>query len=198
MRRKTGTCARSACFAASEHSGRRSDVSARGAGHVAVRRGHDERRSPRVRDDRRYIRGPGACRRVRGYAHEEGRSQGGHGHDVLAGVDGIREQHRRRRARRIRREESRAERQSSRRAAHARGPSHGWLVRDVIVIVIAALAGCAASARPLPATHPAHATAPVGRLAGAPASLRPGVVEYKDVPATREAPPPIDHSHHHH
>jgi hypothetical protein len=67
-------------------------------------------------------------------------------------------------------------------------------VRDVIVAL--ALAGCAASPRPVPASHPAHATAAPGRLAGAPPALRPGAVEYKDVPKTR-SDAPVDHSHHH-
>lgn len=68
-------------------------------------------------------------------------------------------------------------------------------MRDVILAL--ALAGCAVPARPVPATHPASATAPTGRLAGAPPALRHGVVEYKDVPPMhREAP--VDHSHHHH
>jgi hypothetical protein len=64
------------------------------------------------------------------------------------------------------------------------------------VIVLVALAGCAMKPPPLAATNPASPAAPTGRLAGAPPALRPGVVEYKDVPATRTAPP--DHSHHHH
>jgi hypothetical protein len=59
------------------------------------------------------------------------------------------------------------------------------------------LVGCAVKPAPLPATHPAQATAPTGRLAGAPPALRTGVVDYKDVPAMRSEPPP-DHSHHHH
>jgi hypothetical protein len=67
-------------------------------------------------------------------------------------------------------------------------------VRNVIIAI--ALAGCAVSAKPLPATHPAHANAAPGRLAGAPPALRPGVVEYKDVPKTRSEAP-IDHSQHH-
>lgn len=65
------------------------------------------------------------------------------------------------------------------------------------MILLVALAGCAVSPRPLPASHPAQASSPPGRLAGAPPALRPGVVEYEDVPKTRgEAP--VDHSHHHH
>jgi len=56
------------------------------------------------------------------------------------------------------------------------------------------LAACATTAS-LPPDHPARATAPTGRLAGAPASLRPGVAGYPDLPAQREPPPP---THHHH
>jgi hypothetical protein len=59
-----------------------------------------------------------------------------------------------------------------------------------------ALAGCATTPAPLPTSHPAQASAPGGRLAGAPPALRPGVVEYKDVPKTRSEAP-VDHSHHH-
>jgi hypothetical protein len=61
-------------------------------------------------------------------------------------------------------------------------------------LVIAFVAGCAVAAPQLPADHPANPQAPPGRLAGAPASLRPGVVKYEDVPAVRTAPP----GHHHH
>lgn len=64
------------------------------------------------------------------------------------------------------------------------------------MIVALALAGCATTARPLPADHPANPSAPAGRLAGAPPALRRGVVEYKDVPAVRREAP-VDHSHHH-
>ena len=61
-------------------------------------------------------------------------------------------------------------------------------------LLLALLAGCAGHVA-VPAGHPANPAAPVGRLAGAPASLRPGVVAYPDVPALRrEAPEP----HHHH
>jgi hypothetical protein len=49
---------------------------------------------------------------------------------------------------------------------------------------------------PLPAKHPANVSAPAGRLAGAPATLRPGVVSYPDVPALRAEPPPQQHHHH--
>lgn len=65
------------------------------------------------------------------------------------------------------------------------------------MIVLVVLAGCAMKPPPVAATNPASPAASAGRLAGAPPALRPGVVEYKDVPATRTAPPP-DHSHHHH
>lgn len=65
------------------------------------------------------------------------------------------------------------------------------------MIAALVLAGCAVGPRPLPATHPAQPAAEPGRLAGAPPALRPGVVEYKDVPAMRSEPPPVDHSHHH-
>lgn len=57
------------------------------------------------------------------------------------------------------------------------------------------VAGCAVAPAALPGSHPASASAPPGRLAGAPAELRPGVVVYADVPALRTAPPP---AHHHH
>jgi len=59
------------------------------------------------------------------------------------------------------------------------------------------LAACAAHAPPPGATHPASASAPIGRLAGPPASLRPGAVSYPDLPI---APPsaPSPHSGHHH
>jgi hypothetical protein len=53
----------------------------------------------------------------------------------------------------------------------------------------------AACAVPAPARpQAARVDAPTGQLAGAPATLRPGVVSYPDVPATRAAP---EHHHHH-
>jgi hypothetical protein len=61
--------------------------------------------------------------------------------------------------------------------------------------VVAAAGACAARAPAVPTTHPASPSAPSGRLAGAPASLRPGVVVYPDVPAMRA---PSAESHHHH
>ena len=59
----------------------------------------------------------------------------------------------------------------------------------VVAFTLAGLVG-ACAARPVApaASHPANPAAPTGRLAGAPASLRPGVVVYPDVPATRTAP----------
>jgi hypothetical protein len=68
----------------------------------------------------------------------------------------------------------------------------------VAAVLVAALAsGCAVRAAPLPANHPARASAPVGRLAGAPASLRPGVVAYPGVPALRPDDQGGGHHHHH-
>ena len=71
--------------------------------------------------------------------------------------------------------------------------------RDVMKIVLLALvSACAVPKRTVPASHPAHRDAPAGRLAGAPPSLRPGVVEYKDVPAMRQGEPANGSGHHHH
>ncbi len=64
------------------------------------------------------------------------------------------------------------------------------------MLLVLALGGCTMKPPLLTAANPASPAAQTGRLAGAPAALRPGVVDYKDVPATRTAPPP-DHSHHH-
>lgn len=55
--------------------------------------------------------------------------------------------------------------------------------------------GCAVPRAPLPATSPANPAAPTGRLAGAPATLRSGVVQY-DLPAVRHEAP-AEHHHHH-
>lgn len=60
-----------------------------------------------------------------------------------------------------------------------------------------ALAGCAASTPPLATNHPATTTAPVGRIAPAPASLRTGVVAYPDVPKPQAKPSGGPHHHHH-
>ena len=59
-------------------------------------------------------------------------------------------------------------------------------------LLVILLAACAVPAPARP--EAARADAPTGRLAGAPAALRPGVVSYPDVPATRAAP---EHHHHH-
>jgi hypothetical protein len=67
---------------------------------------------------------------------------------------------------------------------------------DVIMRLVAfVLAGCAVSSPALPHEHPANPTAPTGRLAGAPATLRPGVVDYA-LPATKPAEPEVHHHHH--
>ncbi|MEO6773445.1 MAG: hypothetical protein ABI467_10560 [Kofleriaceae bacterium] len=57
------------------------------------------------------------------------------------------------------------------------------------------VAGCAPSTPALGAHHPANPAAPTGRLAGAPVTLRPGVVDYPDVPALRTGPAPMHHHH---
>ena len=72
------------------------------------------------------------------------------------------------------------------------------MMRGALAVLVALVASCAVAPRTLPATHPATATAPAGRLAGAPAALRPGVVDYRDVPKLREVAPPAGHQHHHH
>ena len=56
------------------------------------------------------------------------------------------------------------------------------------------LAACAVAPAQLPANHLANASAPTGRLAGAPATLAPGSVKYDDVPAHVV---PAEHHHHH-
>lgn len=61
-----------------------------------------------------------------------------------------------------------------------------------VLAIVLLLAACAVPAPARP--QAARPDAPAGRLAGAPATLRPGVVRYPDVPAVRAAPPP----HHHH
>ena len=56
-----------------------------------------------------------------------------------------------------------------------------------------ALAGCAIHVPAPGPDHPASPRATPGRLAGAPASLRPGVIAYPDVPALRQGPPEVQH-----
>jgi hypothetical protein len=65
-------------------------------------------------------------------------------------------------------------------------------MRYVIALL---LAGCAVPHAPLASTSPANPSAPTGRLAGAPATLRSGVVQY-DLPPVREQAP-AEHHHHH-
>jgi hypothetical protein len=70
-------------------------------------------------------------------------------------------------------------------------------MRGLVFALLAGSAGCAVHAPAVPATHPASASAPTGRLAGAPPALRAGVVDYTDVPAMREGAPADAHEHHH-
>jgi hypothetical protein len=64
--------------------------------------------------------------------------------------------------------------------------------------LIVLLAACSVRAPQVTAEHPASPAAPTGRLAPAPAALRAGVVDYKDVPELRnEAPSDGGHHHHH-
>jgi hypothetical protein len=55
-----------------------------------------------------------------------------------------------------------------------------------LVIASVLATGCAMRAAALPAQHPGSPGAETGRLAGAPPSLRPGVVDYKEVPVLRK------------
>ncbi|HEY1555637.1 MAG TPA: hypothetical protein VGF94_12455 [Kofleriaceae bacterium] len=57
-------------------------------------------------------------------------------------------------------------------------------------------AACAASVPPPGPANPASPRAATGRLAGPPATLRPGAIVYRDVPPLRAAPPPMHHHHH--
>jgi hypothetical protein len=61
-------------------------------------------------------------------------------------------------------------------------------------VLVALVTSCAVTPPPLPASHPASASAPIGRLAGAPAELRPGVAGY-ELPVHRDEP--AQHHHHH-
>lgn len=72
-------------------------------------------------------------------------------------------------------------------------------LRSAIAIALSISAGaCASRAGAPPAAHPANAAAPIGRLAGAPASLRTGVVQYSDVPAAKPNADAHSHDHHKH
>jgi hypothetical protein len=63
-------------------------------------------------------------------------------------------------------------------------------------VIWLALAGCAVQRAPAPANHPANPSAPTGRLAGPPPSLRTGAADYKDVPPLRKDDPTPAHHHH--
>ncbi len=60
-----------------------------------------------------------------------------------------------------------------------------------LVIALACGCGCAVTAPALPPA--ANPQAPIGRIAGAPATLRPGVAGYDDLPKPQ---PPAPHHHH--
>ncbi len=69
-----------------------------------------------------------------------------------------------------------------------------------LVALLLVAAGCAVppvTVRTLPTSHVASPNAPIGRLAGAPPSLRAGVVAYPDVPPL-EAEQRRNHDHHEH
>jgi hypothetical protein len=63
-------------------------------------------------------------------------------------------------------------------------------------LVLAFVAGCAMAPASLPASHPASPSAPTGRLAGAPATLRAGAAVYADVPPLRTETAAPQHHHH--
>lgn len=62
--------------------------------------------------------------------------------------------------------------------------------------ILALFTGCAASPPALDARNPANPSAPPGRLAGPPPSLRAGVISYPDVPVSAPKKP-AEHHHHH-
>jgi hypothetical protein len=64
------------------------------------------------------------------------------------------------------------------------------------VLALLLLASCAVDPPAMTGQHPASPSAATGRLAGAPATLRPGVATYTDVPALRSDPQPMQHHHH--
>jgi len=65
------------------------------------------------------------------------------------------------------------------------------------VALLILLGACAVKAPALTAQHPASPSAETGRLAGPPPALRPGVVDYKDVPALRKGDDDGGGHHHH-
>lgn len=64
-------------------------------------------------------------------------------------------------------------------------------------LLLISLAGCGATAPPLPVQHPANPQSTPGRLAPAPTATRAGAVRYPDVPPLRTEAP-AEHSHHDH
>jgi len=56
----------------------------------------------------------------------------------------------------------------------------------MIKLVLVLLVGCAPRAHRVEATHPAHPSAPTGRLAGPPAALRAGVADAPAAPVTTD------------
>jgi hypothetical protein len=65
-------------------------------------------------------------------------------------------------------------------------------------LVLILLVGCAVRPPPRNAQDPTSASAETGRLAGAPPALRPGVVDYKNVPPLRSGDDDGGGHHHHH
>lgn len=67
-----------------------------------------------------------------------------------------------------------------------------------LLLALLAVAACTPAATPLAAGHPARPDAPTGRLAGPPASLRPGAAApATPAPAPDDEPAPAhDHSSH--
>jgi hypothetical protein len=76
-----------------------------------------------------------------------------------------------------------------------RSPSCVSVIMKSVLLALAT--ACAVPKRPVPASHPASPQAPAGRLAGAPPALRPGVIDYKEVPTLREGEPADGGGHHH-
>jgi len=73
---------------------------------------------------------------------------------------------------------------------------HTGPVKLTALALVLALAGCAVRAAPPATTHPASPAAPIGRLAGPPASLRPGAVSYPDAPPAALSAAPAHTGHH--
>ncbi len=71
-------------------------------------------------------------------------------------------------------------------------------MRRLSLVIVFVIAGCAVRPPVRSAQDPASASADTGRLAGAPPSLRPGVVDYKNVPPLRSGDDDGGGHHHHH